>query len=101
MNREQQKKLLILEGMMHRLEIGHALDGIKLTAKSNLLISSISPVISLLLKRKGVALLGFTLAKIACNGRASSLIRRIVLMTGLGATIALVVSRWASRHSSR
>ena len=39
MTRDEQKKLLIVQGMMHRLEIAHALDQLKSHTQPTALIS--------------------------------------------------------------
>jgi len=99
MTRDEQKKLLIVQGMMHRLEIAHALDQLKSYTKPTALFSKLPSLMKLIMASNAVPLISALLPIVLGKSKASRLTRRVMLMIGAGAALTSLIKRWKSTRS--
>ncbi len=100
MNREARKKMLIVEGMMHRLELVKATQQLKQDIRPGGLISRLPELISLIARSKALPLMGTALTLVAGKGILSRLLRRVLVVGGVASVLAMVVRRWKSRSET-
>lgn len=102
MNREEQKKLLIVQGMMYRLEIAHALDEFKSHTRPKALLAKLPSMLKLIMTSNAVPLISALLPVVFGKSKVSRLLRRIALMLGAGAALTAIIKRWKNSrtHSS-
>lgn len=99
MTRDEQKKLLIVQGMMHRLEIAHALDQLKSHTQPTALFSKLPSLMKLIMASNAVPLISTLLPLVFGKSKASRLTRRVMLMVGVGTALTTLFKRWkASRN---
>ena len=102
MTRDEQKKLLIVQGVVHRLEIAHALDQLKQHTKPTALFSKLPSLMKLIMASNAVPLISTLLPLVFGKSKASRITRRVMLMMGAGAALTAFIQRWkASRSQSR
>jgi hypothetical protein len=99
MTRDEQKKLLIVQGMMHRLEIAHALDQLKSHTNPTALFSKLPSLMKLIMASNAVPLISALLPFVFGKSKASRVVRRVVLMVGAGAALTAFIKRWKSSRS--
>ena len=88
MDREQRKKLLLLQGAMHRLALSQARAGLKNSLRANALLGLIKPgAISTLAIDNMLPLLGTALPLIVGKGRLSQWLRRALVAAGAGSLV--------------
>lgn len=85
--RAQRKKILLLEGALHRLELVEAKAAIKNGLQTNQMASLIKPMLTL---ERLLPLAGSLLPLVIGNGRVPVWLRRALAVAGVGA----VVMRW-------
>ena len=102
MTRDEQKKLLIVQGMMHRLEIAHALDQLKSHTQPTALFSKLPSLMKLIMASNAVPLISALLPVVFGKSKLSRVVRRVALMLGAGAALTSLFRRWksSSRESS-
>ena len=100
MNREARKKMLIVEGMMHRLELAQATQQLKQDIRPGSLISRVPELMSLIARSKALRLMGTALTLVAGKGILSRLLRRVLVVGGVASVLAMVVRRWKSRSEA-
>ena len=96
------KKLLIVQGMMHRLEIMHALDQIKSHTRPKALLTKLPSVLKLIMASNAVPLISTLLPVVFGKAKVSRFVRRLAFTVGAGATIMAIFKRWKNSrtHSS-
>ena len=99
MTRDEQKKLLIVQGMMHRLEIAYALDQLKSHTKPTALFSKLPGLMKLIMASNAVPLISTLLPLVFGKSKASRITRRVMLMMGAGAALTAFIQRWKSSRS--
>ena len=99
MTRDEQKKLLIVQGMMHRLEIAHALDQLKSHAQPTALFSKLPSLMKLIMASNAVPLISTLLPLVFGKSKASRLTRRVMLMVGVGTALTTFFKRWKSSRN--
>ena len=98
MNREARKKMLIVEGMVHRLELMQATRQLKQNVRPARLISRLPALLTLLAQSKAMPLAGTALTLLAGKGLVSRLLRRGLVLAGMASAAAVIVSRWKARR---
>ena len=99
MTRDEQKKLLIVQGMVHRLEIAYALDQLKSHTKPTALFSKLPSLMKLIMASNAVPLISTLLPLVFGKSKASRITRRVMLMMGAGAALTAFIQRWKSSRS--
>ena len=99
MTRDEQKKLLIVQGMMHRLEIAHALDQLKSHTQPTALFSKLPSLMKLIMASNAVPLISTLLPLVFGKCKASRLTRRVMLMVGVGTALTTFFKRWKSSRN--
>jgi hypothetical protein len=99
MTRDEQKKLLIVQGMVHRLEIAYSLEQLKSHAKPTALFSKLPSLMKLILASNAVPLMGTLLPFVFGKSKASRVVRRVMLMVGAGAALTAFIKRLKSSRS--
>jgi hypothetical protein len=99
MTRDEQKKLLIVQGMMHRLEIAHALDQLKSHTQPTALFSKLPSLMKLIMASNAVPLISTLLPLVFGKSKASRLTRRVMLMVGVGTALTTFFKRWKSSRN--
>ena len=99
MTRDEQKKLLIVQGMMHRLEIEHALDQLKSHTQPTALFSKLPSLMKLIMASNAVPLISTLLPLVFGKSKASRLTRRVMLMVGVGTALTTFFKRWKSSRN--
>ena len=99
MTRDEQKKLLIVQGMMHRLEIAHALDQLKSHTQPTALFSKLPSLMKLIMASNAVPLLSTLLPVVFGKSKLSRVVRRVALMVGAGAALTTLLKRWKSSRT--
>ena len=97
MNREARKKMLIVEGMMHRLELAEATRQLKQDIRPGRVVSRLPALLSILAQSKALPLMGTALTLLSGKGIVSRLLRRVVVIGGFASVLAVIVKRWKSR----
>ena len=100
MNREARKKMLIVEGMMHRLELAQATQQLRQDARPAALMSRLPALLALVARSRALPLVGTALTLVAGKGIVSRLVRRGLVVAGMASALTVVVSRWKSRRQS-
>lgn len=100
MNREARKKMLIVEGMMHRLELAQATQQFRQDARPAALMSRLPDLLALVARSRALPLVGTALTLVAGKGIVSRLVRRGLVVAGIASALTAVVSRWKSRRQS-
>lgn len=93
--------MLIVEGMMHRLELVQTTRQLKQATRPARLVSLVSrlpALLTLLAQSKAMPLAGTVLTLLAGKGLVSRLLRRGLVMAGLASAAAVIVSRWKARR---
>ena len=99
MTRDEQKKLLIVQGMMHRLEIAYALDQLKSHTQPTALFSKLPSLMKLIMASNAVPLISTLLPLVFGKSKASRLTRRVMLMVGVGTALTTFFKRWKSSRN--
>ena len=99
MTRDEQKKLLIVQGMMHRLEIAHALDQLKSHTQPTALFSKLPSLMKLIMASNVVPLVSTLLPLVFGQSKVSRVVRRVVVMVGAGAALTTLFKRWKSSRN--
>lgn len=97
MTREEHKKMLIVEGLMHRLEIVHALHQVQEGTRAKLVLGRLPGLLALIGNRNALPLLGAVMPLVLGKNGVSRFVRRILMVAGAGAGIAALVKRWKAR----
>lgn len=97
MNREARKKMLIVEGMMHRLELAQAAQQLKQDARPAALMSRLPALLALVARSRALPLMTTALTLVAGKGIVSRLLRRGLVVAGVASALAVIVRRWKSR----
>lgn len=100
MKRDERKKMLIVEGMFHRLELVQAAQQLRQDTRPAAMMEKLPGVITLLASSNALPLLGSLLTVVAGRGRGSRLVRRLLVMAGVGSALAAVVRRWRMRRGA-
>ena len=102
MTRDEQKKLLIVQGVVHRLEIAHSLDQLKSHTKPTALFSKLPSLMKLIMASNVVPLISTLLPLVFGQSKVSRVVRRVMVMVGAGAALRAFIQRWKSpRGESR
>ena len=102
MTRDEQKKLLIVQGVVHRLEIAHALDQLKSHTQPTALFSKLPSLMKLIMASNVVPLISTLLPLVFGQSKVSRVVRRVMVMVGAGAALRAFIQRWKSpRGESR
>ena len=99
MTRDEQKKLLIVQGMMHRLEIAHALDQLKSHTQPTALFSKLPSLMKLIMASNAVPLISTLLPLVFGKSKLSRVVRRVALMVGVGTALTTFFKRWKSSRN--
>ena len=99
MTRDEQKKLLIVQGMVHRLEIAYALDQLKSHTQPTALFSKLPSLMKLINASNAVPLISTLLPLVFGKSKASRLTRRVMLMVGVGTALTTFFKRWKSSRN--
>lgn len=99
MTRDDKKKLLIVQGMVHRLEIAHGLDQLKSQTRPAAFLSKLPSVIKLIMASNAVPLLSTVVPLVLGKNKVARLVRRVVLIVGGGAALTAIMQRWKSARS--
>ncbi len=97
MNREARKKMLIVEGMVHRLELVQATQQLKQDVRPSRLVSRLPALVALLAQSKALPLMSTVLMWVAGKGVVSRWLRRGLVVAGVTSAVAVAVRRWKSR----
>ena len=96
MTRDDKKKLLIVQGMVHRLEIAHGLDQLKSQMRPAAFLGKLPSVIKLIMASHAVPLLSTLVPLVLGKNKVARLVRRVVLILGGGAALMAIMQRWKS-----
>ena len=99
MNREARKKMLIVQGMLHRTELMQVMRQIKDDVRPSRLVSRLPALFALLAQSKALPLMSTALTLLAGRGLVPRLLRRAVVVAGVASAMAAFVKRWKSRKS--
>ncbi len=99
MTRDDKKKLLIVQGMVHRLEIAHGLDQLKSQMRPAAFLGKLPSVIKLIMASNAVPLLSTLVPLVLGKNKVARLVRRVVLILGGGAALMAIMQRWKSARS--
>jgi hypothetical protein len=99
MTRDEQKKLLIVQGVVHRLEIAHSLDQLKSHTKPTALFSKLPSLMKLIMASNVVPLISTLLPLVFGQSKVSRVVRRVMVMVGAGAALRAFIQRWKSSRS--
>ena len=94
MNREARKKMLMVEGMMHRLELVQVTQQLKQDMRPGSLVSRLPDLIALIARSKALPLMGTALTLVAGKGIVSRWLRRLLVVGGVSSVLAVAVRRW-------
>ena len=98
MNREARKKMLIVEGLMHRQELIQATRQLKQTVRPARLVSRLPALVALIAQSKAMPLAGTALTLLAGKGVVSRLLRRGLVLAGIASAVTVILSRWKARQ---
>jgi hypothetical protein len=99
MTRDEKKKLLIVQGMVHRLEIAHGLDQLKTQTRPTAFLSKLPGVIKIIMASNALPLLVTLVPLVLGKSKASRWTRRVLLIVGGGAALTAMIQRWKSARS--
>ena len=99
MTRDEQKKLLIVQGMVHRLEIAYALDQLKSHTQPTALFSKLPILMKLIMASNVVPLVSTLLPLVFGQSKVSRVVRRVALMVGAGTALTSLFKRWKSSRN--
>lgn len=99
MTREEHKKMLIVQGMLHRLELVQATQQLRQSARPVAVVASLPRLLTLLASSKALPLLGSALTLVTGKSAMSRLLRRGLIIAGVGSVFAAVFRRWKQRTS--
>ena len=95
MTREERKKLLIVEGLMHRLEIAHALHQLRSEAQADRLLGRLPEMLGYVMTRRHlVPLIAAAAPLVFGKSSVSRLLRRVLMVAGVGTALAALLRRW-------
>ncbi|MFM8467737.1 MAG: hypothetical protein ACKOAO_09280 [Oxalobacteraceae bacterium] len=97
MNRDARKKMLIVEGMMHRLELAEATRQLRQDIRPSAVVSRLPALLTVLAQSKALPLMGTAFTLLSGRGMVSRLLRRVVVIGGFASVLAVVVKRWKAR----
>ena len=92
--RAARKKLLLLEGTLHRLEILEAKQALRSGMANSYIGRHLPSALAILLQNKGSALLTTVLPLLLGGSRLSRIARRATLALGAGAALLGMLNRW-------
>jgi len=98
-NREARKKMLIVQGMLHRAELMQVTRQIKDDVRPSRLVSRLPALFALLVRSKALPLMSTALTLLAGRGLVPRLLRRAVVVAGVASAMAAFVKRWKSRKA--
>jgi len=98
-NREARKKMLIVQGMLHRTELMQVMRQIKDDVRPSRLISRLPGLFALLAQSKALPLISTVLTLLAGKGLVPRLLRRAMVVAGVASAMAAFVNRWKSRKA--
>lgn len=93
-SRTVRKKLLLLEGTLHRLEILEAKNELRRSVAHSFIGQRLPGVLNFLLQHKAGAMLTSVLPLLLGGARLSRLMRRTTLALGAGSALLSVLNRW-------
>ena len=96
--RNQRKKMLLVEGMMHRLEIMHTLHQVRNQAQANVVLGKLPGILAFIARRNAAPLIAAAAPLVFGKSGLSRLLRRLLFMAGAGAGIAALLRHWRSRQ---
>ena len=99
MTRDEQKKLLIVQGMVHRLEIAYALDQLKSHTQPTALFSKLPSLMKLIMASNVVPLVSTLLPLVFGQSKVSRVVRRVAVMVGAGTALTSLFKRWKSSRN--
>lgn len=97
MNREARKKMLIVQGMAHRLALVQGTTQLKDKVRPSRMVSHLPALFALLARSKALPLMSTVLPLLAGTGLVPRLLRRAMVAAGVASALAVFVSRWKSR----
>ena len=97
MNREARKKMLIVQGMVHRVALAHVTKQLKNDVRPSRMVSRLPALFALLARSKALPLMSTALTMLAGRGLVPRLLRRVMVAAGVASALAVFVSRWKSR----
>jgi len=92
--RAARKKLLLLEGTLHRLELMQARESLVGAAANSVIGRGLPGLLSFLLRHKAGALLASALPLLVGGSRLSRIVRRGAVLLGAGAALLGLFSRY-------
>lgn len=98
MTREERKKMLLVEGMMHRLEMMHSLHQLQSGAQRHVVLGKLPGILALIANRNAAPLLATIAPLVFGKSALSRVVRRVLFMVGAGAGIAALIRRWRERE---
>lgn len=97
--RNQRKKMLLVEGMMHRLEIAHALHQVRSQSQANVVLGKLPGLLAFITRRNAVPLIATVAPLVFGKSGLSRLVRRLLFMAGAAASVAALLRRWRARQA--
>ena len=94
MTREEHKKMLLVEGMMHRLEMTHALHQLQSGTQRHVMLGKLPGILALIASRNAAPLLATIAPLVFGKSALSRFVRRVLLMVGAGTGMAALIRRW-------
>ncbi len=92
--RAARKKLLLLEGTLHRLDILEAREALRSGVANSFVGQRLPGVLGFLFQHKAGTLLTSVLPLLLGRGRVSRIVRRGTLLFGAGAALLGLLERW-------
>ncbi len=92
--------MLIVEGMFHRLELVQAAQQLRQDTRPAAVMARLPRLIALLASSNALPLLGSVLSLAAGRTPASRLLRRVLVMAGVGSALAALIRRWKMRRDT-
>jgi hypothetical protein len=99
MNREARKKMLIVQGMLHRAELMQVTQQIKDDVRPSHLISRLPELFALVTRSKALPLISTALTLLAGKSHVPRLLRRAMVVAGVASMLTVFVKRWKSRKA--
>lgn len=97
MNREAQKKMLIVQGIVHRLALAQATQQVKANIRPSSMVSRLPALFALLTRNKALSLVSTAVTLLAGRSRVPRILRRAMVAAGAASALAVFISRWKSR----
>ncbi len=91
--RAARKKLLLLEGALHRIELMQARQSLRGAAADSVISRGLPGMLAFLLRHKAGAVLASVLPLLVGGSRLSRIVRRATLLLGAGAAVLNLFSR--------